>query len=781
MTHRLPLAMPAALCAGLVAGGRGWMAGSAGGVVLAALALLAAVVGLAAVRRARPGAATLLMLVASLLGGWTWGAARVQATAPEPVTRAGAVEGLVAVTGFPTRGARGVRVPVQVERLSGPRAPRPGTRLILDLPHGARTPPIGAVVRLSGSVGPAAGATAPSWWHAWLARQRIARRLRTSRWVAADWRDGVAGARDALRRWAHANAAAGLSGDRAAMVSGMALGGGEGLSPRAKTAMRDSGLWHLLAVSGQNVAVIGIGVVAVLGAAGAPRRGRTAVAGLAMLAYCLACDGGASVMRAGLMGAIGVAADLRGGRRAPWNALVLSLAVMLALDPLSIGDPGLQLSFAAVAGLFAVAPPLAQWLRGVLPGRVADLAAQSAGAGLATAPVLALGFGSLPVAGLVANLVAVPIAGPVVVLAMVGAVGHWVWAPLGVVLSWAAAAGASVILGVAAIAAALPGAVQRVPAWGAVPLALLAAAPPAAWWWLRRLPPPSAGAHRRPWRPWVRRGLAAAGAAAIAVLLPGALPGCGGAQPADGPAVRMLDVGQGAAIALRDGRRVPVLFDAGPPGQPTPVVDALDRMGADSVGALVISHAARDHLGGAIAVMDRLPLRAVVLPQADRFDPALMAVARHARARDVDVQWAMRGTQVDAGPWRVRVIGPTPAMERAGDANLRSLVLGVTAPGISAVLPADAESPALAGVDLPRSDVLQVGHHGSADPGLHGVLERVRPGVTLVSAGRGNPYGHPRPSVLGAIAASGAAALRTDRGGDIDVRPGPSGIVVSRG
>jgi len=780
VTHRLPLAMPAALCAGLVAGGRGWMAGSAGGVVLAALALLAAVVGLAAVRRARPGAATLLMLVASLLGGWTWGAARVQATAPEPVTRAGAVEGLVAVTGFPTRGARGVRVPVQVERLSGPRAPRPGTRLILDLPHGARTPPIGAVVRLSGSVGPAAGATAPSWWRAWLARQRIAGRLRTSRWVAADWRDGVAGARDALRRWAHANAAAGLSGDRAAMVSGMALGGGEGLSPRAKTAMRDSGLWHLLAVSGQNVAVIGIGVVAVLGAAGAPRRGRTAVAGLAMLAYCLACDGGASVMRAGLMGAIGVAADLRGGRRAPWNALVLSLAVMLALDPLSIGDPGLQLSFAAVAGLFAVAPPLAQWLRGVLPGRVADLAAQSAGAGLATAPVLALGFGSLPVAGLVRKLGGGAHRGPR------GGVGHGGGGgPLGV-----GAPGRGAVVGGSSGGVGDPGGRghRRRTARGraaracvgAVPLALLAAAPPAAWWWLRRLPPPSAGAHRRPWRPWVRRGLAAAGAAAIAVLLPGALPGCGGAQPADGPAVRMLDVGQGAAIALRDGRRVPVLFDAGPPGQPTPVVDALDRMGADSVGALVISHAARDHLGGAIAVMDRLPLRAVVLPQADRFDPALMAVARHARARDVDVQWAMRGTQVDAGPWRVRVIGPTPAMERAGDANLRSL-LRVTAPGISAVLPADAESPALAGVDLPRSDVLQVGHHGSADPGLHGVLERVRPGVTLVSAGRGNPYGHPRPSVLGAIAASGAAALRTDRGGDIDVRPGPSGIVVSRG
>ena len=91
MINRLPLAMPTALCAGLVAGGRGWMAVSADGVVPAVVALLAAIAGLVAVRRARPGAATLLMVVASLLGGWTWGAARVHATAPEPVTRAGAV------------------------------------------------------------------------------------------------------------------------------------------------------------------------------------------------------------------------------------------------------------------------------------------------------------------------------------------------------------------------------------------------------------------------------------------------------------------------------------------------------------------------------------------------------------------------------------------------------------------------------------------------------------------------------------------------------------------
>ena len=85
---------------------------------------------------------------------------------------------------------------------------------------------------------------------------------------------------------------------------------------------------------------------------------------------------------------------------------MLVLVVLLALDPLSADDPGLQLSFAAVAGLLTIGPPLAVWLRGFMPGRIADLLAQSGAAGLATAPVLASGFGQISTVGLVANLVA---------------------------------------------------------------------------------------------------------------------------------------------------------------------------------------------------------------------------------------------------------------------------------------------------------------------------------------------------------------------------------------
>lgn len=782
MITRVPLALPAALVGGLVLGTRG---------VPVAVALwacaLAACVAVVAWRRGATVVVVSALAVACAGGGCAWGAVRVQAGVPTAVERAGEARGVVVVTGGVVRSRAGARVPVEVLRLSGEGGVPPGTRLLLDLPRGAE-PDVGAVVRVSGTIAPAARAGSPDWWRAWLRRTGIAARMDAVRVERVAWRGGPWGARDALRRWAQHNVAAGLSGDHAAMVRGMALGGGEALSERAAQRMRDAGLWHLLAVSGQNVAVIGIGVMAALAAAGITRTRRVGAAAAAMLAYCLACDGGASVLRAGLMGAIGVAADLRGGRRAPWNALLVALAAMLVLDPLAIGDPGLQLSFAAVAGLFAISPPVGEWLRGYMPGRAADLVGQSAGAGLATAPVLASGFGSVSVVGLLANLVAVPIAGPVVVVSMLGVLGHAALAPVGVALAWLAGLGASVIMAVATLAAAIPGAVQPVPAWGALPLAGLAALPPLGWWWLRRVPTPGpvagsgrggVGGRARP--PARHAALALGGMAACAAVLWPWMRGCGLPVPPPGPGLRMLDVGQGAAVALRDGPRVEVLVDAGPPGDPPAVMQGLARTGARSVGTLVLSHGSSDHAGGAEAVLRGMRVGRVVLPLPDAGAPMVRAVARVAAERGVPVTWAEAGTGLRSGAWDVRVIGPVGDVSATGDANRRCLVLVARTRGLSALLPGDAESPVLARLHIPPVDMVQVPHHGSEDPGLPGVLGRARPALALVSAGAGNPFGHPRAQALQAARDAGARVLRTDRGGDIDARAGGGGIVVSRG
>ncbi len=365
-------------------------------------------------------------------------------------------------------------------------------------------------------------------------------------------RGGLAGLRDRWREWAGARAGAGLAGDRAALVRGMALGGGEGLSQGAGDAFRDAGLWHLLAVSGQNVAVVAIAVLAGLRALGLGRRGAVAGAALVMCAYCLACDGGASVARAGIVGALGLLAELRSAPRERWYLLLVGLAALLAHQPRAVWDPGLQLSFAAVVGLFTLAPPLAGWLRGWLPGRVADLAALAAAAGLATAPVVVGVFGRLSLAGLVLNVVAVPLAAPIVVLALAGIAAGALLPAAGVALAWIAGLGAQALLWGARLAAAVPGAAVDVPTGAAPLVAPVALAPLAAWGFVR---PGGLG----PWPaavPWRRRPGGGRGAGRRLV---GAL--------AAGPAAPVARAAHGHRARHRPGRRDPAAQPRGRGGR----------------------------------------------------------------------------------------------------------------------------------------------------------------------------------------------------------------------
>lgn len=555
-----PHGLLALFCAGL-------LAALAGGAPLAPATAVTALAGLAAAvcaARGRAGASLALLAVAVALAGWAWGTARLAATAPPALDLPAHATGWVVVDATPVPDGRGgVRaraVSDGMELETGAAVPA-GTRLLLDLDRAFRPPPVGGRLRVSGRLRPPARPDAPGWWRRWVARQGIAARMRPATLRPDGARGGLAGLRDRWRRWAAANAGDGLSGDRRELVRGMALGGGEGLSEPAAQAFRDAGLWHLLAVSGQNVAVVAVAALGMLSAIGLRRGPAVAGAAAVMAAYCLACEGGASVGRAGIVGGLGLVAELRSSPRERWHLMLAGLALLLAHQPRAIADPGLQLSFAAVIGLFAIAPPLAAWWRGWLPGRVADLAAMAAAAGLATAPVLVWQFGRLSLAGLGLNVVAVPLAAPIVVLALAGLVAGALLPVAGVALAWLAGLGAAALLGAARAAAAIPGAAVDLPA-GAAPLLLpLAAAPPLAA--LALAPGPAGERLRRlPWRAIAVAALAV-GVGTWALLRPGPPP----PWPPT-PALTALDIGQGDAILLRSPEGAAALVDAGPPGSP---------------------------------------------------------------------------------------------------------------------------------------------------------------------------------------------------------------------
>jgi competence protein ComEC len=264
--------------------------------------------------------------------------------------------------------------------------------------------------------------------------------------------------------------------------------------------------------------------------------------------------------------------------------------------------------------------------------------------------------------------------------------------------------------------------------------------------------------------------------AAIAVCLLALALGSGTPPAApEGLRIRFMDVGQGDAILLEPEGAAPVLVDAGTAD--AGVAETLAESGVDRLGAVVVTHPESDHAGGVAAVLDGLEVGRLLFARTDH--PTLAA----ARAAEVAVERIEQGDRIRSGRLRLDVLWPPAARVAAaraaggpssGDPNETSLVLLARWRGFAALLSGDAEAE-VAPVHPGPVALLKVAHHGSEDAGLPALLAETRPRVAVISAGTGNPYGHPAPATVAALEHAGVRSLRTDHEGEIVVEVGDRG------
>jgi competence protein ComEC len=739
--------------------------GAVGGAMLGCVVLAVVAAGSAAPRlgswmQGSSVSVPVLLLGAALalLAGTVVGQARVASidrTALAPIV--GREVALRVVVLEPPRARAWGAVVAPARIVTGPRGE--GERILLRVPARggvtARWPrsPTGAEVRVAGRLRRLGAGDAQErrrGAHAELFVERLA--------PTGARRGGIAGALDAVRRRAEAALSRGLPAPEAALARGMVLGQDDALSEERREDFRTSGLAHLLAASGTNVALLSALVLALATAAGLGLTPRLVLALLAIAAYVPLAGGGPSIQRAGVMGAAGLLAVLAGRPASRWYAVLLAAAATLALNPRSLADVGWQLSFAAVIALLAVGPAIAATFRKAMPGPIAEALALTAAATLGTAPLVALHFGRVSVVSVGANLLAAPVVAPVMWLGAVAAVIGQALPGLAALaaalagpplayLDWLAGAAARMPWADATLALSPPGAVAAYVALGCVALALRA---------------------RRGWPVRHRRHWTAAVAAATVVALGVGIARARPPAPPAGLVVSFLDIGQGDATLVQHGTHA-LLVDAGPPGGP--ILRRLREAGVRRLDAFVITHSSADHDGGAAAVLRSLPVGAV-LDGGELTQPTTgrRAAAAVARSRGVARVSSDVGQVVRAGPISARVLWPPRARTAPADAdpNLRATVLHVTDGAFDLLLSADAESVVLRRLELPRVEAMKVPHHGSADPGLPEVLQRLRPQVAVVPVGR-NTYGHPAPSTLAALRAVVPVVRRTDRDGTVSV------------
>lgn len=610
----------------------------------------------------------------------------------------------------------------------------------LELAVSLPLPPPGSVVEVAGALSrfPGFANEIPVAPGRWRLRVKAAAHLRVlasappwARWRAA-WRASL----DRAISRAAPPRSPGL-----ALARGLVLGDVSAMDPDIVRALRRTGLAHLMAVSGFNVAVL----LSVAGAlAGRRRRHLRAALLVATIGGYLAIVGGApSIERASIMALAGVAVFVLRRPGSALQALALAAGALVAAHPGAIADTGFQLSFGATAALVLVASRWAETLR-PLPRPLAAAIATSVAAQAGTLPASVGAFGGLAPLAPLLNLVAVP------------------WSALWmlVALLWTL------------LALLAPSAARFL-----VPLLDLGALPFGA---LERLPP-------SPWiAAWVSGGWFGGAALALAaalffecrqprlrrlwLLAPLVIAGQR-APERDGAMVLLADVGQGDA-ALVLGRRTSVLIDGGGllgRDLAAQVLWPLVTSRADAhLDLVVLSHADSDHCGGLAALAAYVRFDELWLPPLAGPSACVDALVARVRA---PIRRPRAGERFARGDLTIEILHPG-AGEHPADDNAASLVLRLEADGRSVLFTGDiggeAESRLArrAGGHL-RSDLLKVPHHGSATSSSDELLAAVRPRWAAVSAGARNPFGHPSPAVLERLANAGARIARSDLQGEL--------------
>jgi competence protein ComEC len=580
----------------------------------------------------------------------------------------------------------------------------------------------------------------------------------------APWAQRAAGAlREGLRR-----ACAPLPASSGGLLPGLVEGDTSRLDPAVADDFRTTGMTHLVAVSGANLAIVLSVVLLIVRWCRAGPRTAAIVCAVAVVGFVVLARPSPSVLRAAAMGGLGLLALALGRPRAAVPALLASVVILLLFDPAQASDAGFALSVFATGGLLLLAPrwrdALCRWR---IPRSLAEALAIPAAAQVACAPVIAGISGSVSLVAVPANLLAEPAVAPATILGVAATLLSVVWPGAAAFVAWLGSWPAGWLVAVARTGARAPDGVISWPGGtgGALLLAVLLVA--------------GLVATRRP---AVRAviGVCAVAAAAGAVPVRLASPG----WPPASALLVVCDVGQGDAIAVPVGPGRAVVVDTGP--EPTATDRCLGELSVREIPLLVLTHFHIDHVGGIAGVfggrrVGQLLTSALPEPVEGR-KLALAAATSAGTAVSVPpVGWTW-----SAGPVRLTVLGPAhPTTGTASDPNNNSLVLRIDVDGFRLLLAGDAmveeQADLLAedGAAALRADVLKVAHHGSAfqDPDF---LAAVHPALALVSVGAGNPYGHPNLAMLGMLRSQGATVLRTDVDGDLAAVSDGHGLAVVR-
>jgi competence protein ComEC len=556
----------------------------------------------------------------------------------------------------------------------------------------------------------------------------------------------------------------GLPAAAMGLIPGIVIGDRTFQSVELTTNMRATGLTHLTAVSGANLAIVAALVLALCRRVGVKGRTLWLIVALALAFFILLVRPSPSVLRAAVMTTVALIARASGNRSAALPSLGVAIGLLLIFNPFLATDPGFALSVSATAGLLLLAPKIESYLMGYFPERLELLAQTLAipiSATVFSLPIVVAISGQLSLVSVFANLIVAPVIAPITIVGFfmsiisipLPRVSHFLGVLISPFAKW--------IAGVANFCADLSFSTLRwSKGWmGVFSLVLLALALRMIYLILRRFT-------------YLKLPIIL-----FLVLFMFFSTTRFGWPPKDW-ILATCDVGQGDGVVISLGSNSAVVIDVGP--DPNLIDNCLHELKVKNVELLILTHFHADHVEGLPGLLKGRKVQQVWLTTeptpADEFLRVQQWLENTPSAQ------IYRGARFKSEFVSLEVIWPDQKPILESPANNASISIVGSIHGHSFFSAGDLES---AGQEMVLNritggvEILKVTHHGSKLQNQK-LMETLSPKLCLISVGADNPYGHPAPVTLDLLTHNCGAVARTDRSGTLIVVDNPLRVVSTR-
>jgi competence protein ComEC len=566
-----------------------------------------------------------------------------------------------------------------------------------------------------------------------------------------------------------------LPTDQAGLLNGMLIGYKAGLSKEVQGNFSDSGLSHIMAVSGMNVAFIVMPLVFLFKKFYIKQKIANSIIIVLLILFVFIAGFSPSVVRAVIMGIVILIGQMIRRESDVITSMSLAAIILLIYNPYTFFDIGFQLSFAATFSLVLFYKNIKGMLNfKYIPGFLADLLAVTLAAQIGVYPLIIYYFNKISVISVISNIIVVPMVEAITIIGFIMAAVGQVNIVFSQLIGYINCSFLTFILFISKNIINLPFAVIKVttPSGGLVFSYYIVVL---YFLWLKPK-----------YKLKVRKKYYAAVLFVIAVIIIIRI-----ATPKSLEVV-FIDVGQGDSELIRTASGKTVLIDGGGYNSTTnpdsnigdtTIIPFLLDYGVSKLDIVIATHGHEDHIQGLRPVLQSFNVGRLVLPDWPD-ETEFNSLLDITKARRIPLSKCEAGDNIKLDDkTSLKVLYPVKGTEEViSDLNEHSLVAKLIYKKISVLFTGDldesVENVLIKGKADIKADVLKVPHHGSVYSTHQSFLDVVRPSAAVISVGK-NTFGHPSPVVLDRLKSFGVKVFRTDQSGAIILRSDGNKIKIS--